>query len=47
MLRVIPFNIELPKFNQNTLEAMKEAKLIDKEPCVVKGVFQWMNLKML
>ncbi len=30
----IQFNIELPKFNQNTLEAIKGAQLIVKAPSI-------------
>ena len=40
----IPFNIELPKYNQKTLEAMAEAKRISHDPNI-KGYTNMEELK--
>lgn len=31
----LPFTVELPKYNQETLDAMEEAKRISRDPSVV------------
>ena len=40
----LPFSVELPHFNQTTLEAIKEAKRISKDPNI-KGYTSMADLK--
>ena len=38
----LPFSVEMPQFNQKTLDAMEEAKRISQNPNI-EGTRPWMN----